>query len=135
MSKQGWRPPPSSWALVALGGAIGASLRHITENLLPWDGQSWPWAIFLVNIVGSFVMGGFLGRLSLLPNAPPYLTPLVGVGFLGGLTTFSSFAAELDQLAQSDALLLAAGYTTASVALGILAVRLGWILAQGKSDR
>ena len=134
MSKQGWRPPPSSWALVAVGGAIGASLRYSTEQLLPWDGQSWPWAIFVVNIVGSFIMGGFLGRLSLLKQAPEYLTPLIGVGFLGGLTTFSTFASELDQLSRSGALPLAVGYTVASVTIGILLVRAGWIVARGKQD-
>ena len=126
MSQSAKIPPLRMWGLVALGGALGASLRHAFELLFPWEGEGWPNGIFLANMLGCLMMGMFLGRLSTLERIPPSLPPLIGVGFLGGLTTFSTFAAELDQLLRGGFPVMALVYTAVSVAIGVLAVRLGW---------
>lgn len=118
------------WGLVALGGAAGASLRHAGELIFPWEGAGWPTGIFIANMLGSLLMGVFLGRLSRMAQVPAYLPPLVGVGFLGGLTTFSTFAAELDELLRGGFPTMAVAYAVISVLVGILAVRLGWNLAR-----
>ena len=128
MPKPSKIPPLPMWGLVALGGAAGASLRHGFELLFPWQGVGWPTGIFIANMLGSLLMGMFLGWLSTLDQVPPHLPPLIGVGFLGGLTTFSTFAAELDELLRGGFPTMAVAYAVISVLVGVLAVRLGWIL-------
>lgn len=121
--------------MVALGGAAGALLRYGTAVLLPWSGDSWPTATFAVNVVGCLLMGLFLGRLSVLETVPPRVTPLVTTGFLGGLTTFSTFAAELDTLGGEGLQFLAVAYAVVSILFGILGVRAGWWFAQRGAKR
>jgi CrcB protein len=114
--------------LVAVGGAAGALLRYGVNQFFLSRGEGWPLATFTVNIAGCLIMGLFLGRVDMLERIPPHVTPLMTTGFLGGLTTFSTFAAELNLIAAS-APLPAAAYAVASVGLGVLAVRGGWWFA------
>ena len=124
-------PLPRVVALVALGAALGAVVRFGAEVAWPFrmDAPSWPWGTFTVNLVGCLLMGAFLGRVSVMERVPPYATPLITTGFLGGLTTFSTFALESVVAVEKGLVLMAAGYTIASVLLGILAVRVGWLIA------
>jgi fluoride exporter len=96
---------------VALGAAVGAPARYLTDRalqrLLP---GRFPWGTFTVNVVGSFV----LGLVSV--TAGPEVTALVGVGFCGALTTYSTFAYETVALAQRRELAMAAVYLTGSFA-------------------
>lgn len=123
-------------ALVAAGAIAGSLLRY-SANLLvsPAADTSalWPWATFIVNLVGSLLMGVFLGRVRVTDQVPPYATPLVATGFLGGLTTFSAFAEETVLMAERGAGGLAIAYVALSVALGLAAVRGGQLLATGRS--
>lgn len=121
--------------LVAVGGAAGAVLRHLTESAFGWQGSGWPMGTFLANVAGCLLMGLFLGRLSVLETVPPRVTPLVTTGFLGGLTTFSTFAAEVDTLTGSGEAATAAAYTIISVVVGLAVVSLGWRFAQRGADR
>lgn len=121
---------PRVIGLVAVGAAAGALVRYAAETALPFTaGAGWPWGTFLVNLCGCLLMGVFLGRVSVLERVPPYATPLITTGFLGGLTTFSTFALEAVETIEHGAVISAAAYTIASVVLGMTMVRLGWTIA------
>lgn len=119
-------PPPSrvpALAAVALGGAAGALLRALVLDL----SSSATWAVLAVNVTGCFV-------LALLPafaavRRRRLLTLLLGPGVLGGYTTLSSFAEVGRSLAESGDPRAAAGFVVASVAGGVLAVRVAsrWV--------
>lgn len=80
---------------VGLGGAMGACSRHLlTELCVSWLGRGFPYGTLLVNVLGSFAMGFLIAALeqNFLPNWP--LRHVVGLGFLGALTTFSTFSMD-----------------------------------------
>lgn len=81
---------PVVLGLVALGGGIGAVLRHALTLAVAGHSVA---VILVINIVGSGVLGGLSARLG-RPDAPFWLRPLFGVGLLGGFTTFSSVMAD-----------------------------------------
>lgn len=122
-------------ALVAVGAAAGSLLRYLASLAAPYTPGVvvWPWATFAVNIVGCALMGVFLGRVSVAERVPPQATPLIATGFLGGLTTFSTFAMDIVLGSRAGAFWWAVAYTIVSVGLGWLAVRLGWNLAGRRS--
>lgn len=117
--------------LVLLGGAIGTGCRFGMANLLAalFGLQNFPLATFTVNITGSFLIG-FLAELfnERLPVTPE-IRAAVLVGFLGGYTTFSSFAYEILTLSRKEEGLLGIAYCLASILLGLLAVWSGAKLA------
>jgi fluoride exporter len=121
----------SSLSLVALGGAIGASLRYLTGIgvVRLFGHQDFPLAILTVNIVGSFLMGVFVVMAAM--RGLTHLSPLVMTGLLGGFTTFSAFSLETVVLFERGAIGQAAIYVTASVGLSIGALMLGMWLARG----
>ena len=118
-------------ALVALGGAIGASIRHLANGLaLRLAGLSFPWGTMAINIVGSFIMGVFVEVLARRFNASNELRLFVATGILGGFTTFSAFSLDFAVLWERGALASALGYALASVIGSILALFLGLWLAR-----
>ncbi|MEU4559348.1 CrcB family protein [Actinoplanes sp. NPDC023936] len=108
-----------SFLLVALGAAIGAPLRYLTDRAL-----GSPWGTLTVNVIGSFLLGVVLG----LPLSPA-LVALAGTGFCGALTTYSTFSWETLSLARRGERAAAAGYVAASVLAGLAAAWLGrWVV-------
>ncbi|QEC46102.1 fluoride efflux transporter CrcB [Baekduia soli] len=81
-------------AAVFAGGAVGAVARGELAEALG-HGGGWPWATFLVNVAGAFVLGYATTRLQERLPLSSYRRPLVGTGFCGGLTTFSTMQLEL----------------------------------------
>lgn len=81
--------------VVALGGALGAMLRHIVSDRLvqKWGGAP-AHGTFLVNALGCLAMGLLLGLLQSRPSLSPHVKLFVGTGILGALTTFSTFSSE-----------------------------------------
>jgi CrcB protein len=117
--------------LVALGGAIGASLRHLVNlGSLRLMGPGYPWGTIAVNIIGSFAMGVFIELLARRFNASNELKLFVATGILGGFTTFSAFSLDFAVLWERSAALPALAYAIASVAGSILAIFLGLWLAR-----
>jgi CrcB protein len=105
---------------IAAGGAIGAVLRHLVNvQSLAWFGTSFPWSTLFVNIVGSFLMGVLVETSALVWSPGPALRAMIAVGFLGALTTFSSFSLDTGVLYGRGELLSAFGYVVASVMLSI----------------
>ncbi|HEY6623050.1 MAG TPA: fluoride efflux transporter CrcB [Acidimicrobiales bacterium] len=117
-------------AVIALGGAAGTLGRIELTRLIPPTANGFPWPTFTANLVGAFVLG--LVIVLLLDRLPPsrYVRPLIGTGFCGGLTTFSTLAVEFDLLVKSGRLPLAIGYLAATLVAGMAAVWAGMALAR-----
>lgn len=114
-------------AAVACGGALGAVARHALTLALPAHGAAFPWGILLVNVSGSALIGVLMvlvsegGR-----SAHPLLRPFLGVGVLGGYTTFSAYAADTARLLEEGAGPGAVGYLFGTLAGALAAV---WLTA------
>ena len=114
---------------VALGGAIGASLRYGAGVLaLRLVGAGFPVATLAVNIVGSFAMGLFV--VYSLQRGAEHLNLFVMTGLLGGFTTFSAFSLDVVTLFERGQVGSAALYVLLSVGLSIAALVLGVVLAR-----
>jgi CrcB protein len=109
-------------AAIFAGGFVGAVARAELAIGLPATPGQWPWATFIVNIVGAFALGHFATRLQERLPLSSYRHPLLGTGFCGGLTTFSTMQVELLTMLDHDQLGLALAYATVSVAAGFLGV-------------
>jgi CrcB protein len=115
---------------VFAGGAAGTVARALLGDALPHEPGTWPWATFSVNVAGAFLLGALVTRLQ--ERLPPsvYRRPLLGTGFCGALTTFSTFQVELLWMLDADRAGLAATYAAASLAAGCLAVALATNLSR-----
>ena len=117
--------------LVAVGGAIGASLRHLVNLAsLRLAGPGFPWGTMAVNVAGSFAMGVFVELLARRFNASNELRLFIATGVLGGFTTFSAFSLDFAVLWERGAALPALTYAITSVVGSILALFLGLWLAR-----
>ena len=120
------------WTLsqTALGGAIGASARYLTNvGTMRLVGPAFPWATLLVNILGSLIMGVLVVALD--QKGGMRFAPFLLTGILGGFTTFSAFSLDAVSIWQRGDPVQAAGYVLGSVVLSIGALILGMALTQG----
>ena len=117
---------------VALGGAIGASLRYLSGSFaLRVLGASFPYGTMIVNIMGSFLMGfAAFYMLERMDGSYARFAPFVLTGILGGFTTFSAFSLDALFLIERSRFLVAAIYMGGSVALAVLALVIGMALAR-----
>jgi CrcB protein len=110
--------------LVVAGAVVGAPLRYLTDRLVQSRHDTgFPWGTFTVNATGSFILGLTLGSA-----ASPEVIALVGTGFCGSLTTYSTFAYETVRLAGGGNRLLAVFNAVGSVLAGLGAAGLGLAL-------
>ncbi len=128
--------------LVALGGAVGALARyHLGLGVARWTGAGteagtgagadFPWGTFAVNILGCLAMGALMGALARNGASGEAVRLLVGVGLLGGFTTFSAFGLELVLLIERGSPGLALLYAAGSLAGGLIALYCGLAIARG----
>jgi CrcB protein len=114
---------------VALGGAIGASARYLTNvGATRLMGISFPWGTVTVNVVGSFLMGVLV--VVLAEKGGMRFAPFLMTGVLGGYTTFSAFSLDAVALYERGQLATAGLYVLASVILSILALFAGLALTR-----
>jgi CrcB protein len=125
--------PLAATGLVALGGGAGAVLRYqagraLTALLGPATVSAFPWATLFVNISGSLAMGLLAGWLARNSSANETWRLLVGVGLLGGFTTFSAFSLEMMLLIERGQASTAFAYAAISVLAGVTALYVGLIV-------
>jgi CrcB protein len=123
--------PLAASAFVALGGGIGSVLRYqagraLTQLLGP-QADAFPWPTLTVNVAGSLAMGILAGWLARHGTGGEAWRLLLGVGLLGGFTTFSAFSLELMTLVQRGQPGLATAYAGVSVLAGLGALYLGLV--------
>jgi fluoride exporter len=110
--------------LVFLGAAVGAPLRYLTDRLVQSRHDSlFPWGTFSVNLAGCLILGALTGAGTALPGT---VLALVGTGFCGALTTYSTFSYETLRLAEQKAYLYATMNVIISVTAGLGAALLGY---------
>lgn len=111
--------------VIAAGGAIGGGLRHLVNVIVPPGRDGFPWSTFTENVVGSFAIGVLMVYLLEVWRPNRYLRPFLGVGVLGGFTTFSSFALDTRALLADSDYAVAGLYLVGSIAAGLTAAYLG----------
>jgi CrcB protein len=117
--------------LVMLGGAIGAGFRyHIGTVALRNLGPGFPFGTWIVNLLGGLLMGVLAGVIARTPVEGEPLRLFLGVGVLGGFTTFSAFSLESFNMLSRGEYMMATAYAVSSVAGSVLMLFLGLTLGR-----
>ncbi|WP_409464155.1 fluoride efflux transporter FluC [Amycolatopsis sp. GA6-003] len=116
--------------VIALGGGLGALARYGLAQALPTESGGFPWATFWTNVGGCFLIGVLMVLVTEAWSAHRLVRPFLGVGILGGFTTFSTYAVEARNLLQPDTVPLAFAYLGGTLAAALLAVLLGHALTR-----
>lgn len=116
--------------VIAAGGALGSLARWGLGEALADSGGDFPWATFLENVTGAFTLGVLM--VFVVDVWPPtrYVGPFLGIGLLGGYTTFSAYMLDTRELVDTGRASLAAVYLFGTLGLGLVAVWLGIVLAR-----
>ena len=117
-------------AAIAVGGIVGAEARYGLGVAVPHEPGQWPWATLIVNVSGCVLIGVLMVVLLELTHPHPLMRPLLGVGVLGGYTTFSTYTVDTLALLQNGHLVAAAGYFLLTPILALAAVSLGTTLTR-----
>ncbi|KIQ66510.1 chromosome condensation protein CrcB [Kitasatospora griseola] len=119
-----------NWLLVIVGAAVGAPLRYLTDRAVQARHDTvFPWGTFAVNVSGSLVLGLLTGAVA-AGAASSQLQLLLGTGFCGALTTYSTFSWETLRLAEGGARFYAGVNAAGSVVAGLGSAFTGWAIAQ-----
>jgi CrcB protein len=117
--------------IVAIGGAAGSVLRYLATIIsAKFYNNNFPFATFIVNIVGCLLIGILIGIFERTGSVNENIRLLLITGFCGGFTTFSAFSSENISLMQNGNTLLAVTYIVLSVTLGLLAVWFGLFISK-----
>lgn len=115
-----------NFLFVMLGGSVGAVLRYAVSLLCQhWRCTTLPWATFLVNIIGCFLLGLLMGLGEKYTNFSGSTYLMLTVGLCGAFTTFSTFSADTFRLVDNGQWLMALAYLAASVVIGFVLFYLG----------
>jgi CrcB protein len=113
-------------AVVAVGGAAGASARYGAALVWPTAAGRFPWTTLAVNVTGCALIGILMATITEVPTVHRLLRPLLGTGVLGGYTTFSTFTAEVEDLVSAGHAADALVYLTITPVTALLAT---WTIA------
>ncbi|MGI5192288.1 fluoride efflux transporter CrcB [Streptomyces sp. CA-288835] len=120
---------PSAWhgqgpivAVVAAGGAVGATARYGASLIWPTQTGAFPWTTFLVNVIGCAVIGVFMVVISDVWAAHRLVRPFFGTGVLGGFTTFSTYAVDIQKLVDEGRPRTGLAYLAATLVAALVAV-------------
>ncbi len=118
-------------AAVFAGGVVGTLARVAFTQLFASGDASWPWVVLAINISGAFLLGYLVTRLQERLPLSTYRRQLMGTGFCGAYTTFSTMQLELLDMWNAHHYGLAAGYLGAGVVCGYVAVHVSTALTRG----
>lgn len=120
-------------AAIAVGGVLGAEARYGLSVLLPHQPGQWPLSTWLVNSSGCFLVGILMVVITELTTPHHLVRPFLGVGILGGYTTFSTAMLDVQQLAQAGHGGAALGYLTGTGATAVAAAFAGALLTRASA--
>lgn len=116
--------------VIAAGGAVGGGARYLLTSSWPHAAGGFPWATFVENVSGSLLLGALMVFLLEVWRPRRYTRPFLGVGVLGGYTTFSTYTADIDALLRAGAVPIALAYLFGTLAAGFLATWTGLTVAR-----
>jgi CrcB protein len=117
------RAPRAVLSVIAVGGSLGALTRYALSVAFPTVPGGFPWATFGINVTGSLLIGALAVFVS--RHNQPLLRPFVGVGVLGGYTTFSTYVVDIQRLVDAHAFATAGAYLLGTLAAAVLAAEAG----------
>ncbi|RAO24289.1 putative fluoride ion transporter CrcB [Micromonospora noduli] len=123
--------PATVLAAIAAGGVLGALARAGLQHAVPHPPTGFAWATFTINTFGCLLIGVLMAVLGHLDGGPPLARPFLGVGVLGGFTTFSTYAVDVQQAIVVSAPGTALAYLAATVLGALAAVALGDAVTAG----
>jgi CrcB protein len=118
-------------AVVSAGGAIGALARWGIASLLPARTGGFPWATFITNAAGCLLIGALMVLVTEVWNGRRLIRPFLGVGVLGGFTTFSTYVVDIQRLLAEREAATALGYLAGTMAVALAATWVGTVATQG----
>jgi CrcB protein len=124
------RAPWSVLGAISAGGAFGALGRYGLATAWPHSPGQFPWATFVTNVSGCFLIGILMVMITEVWSAHRLIRPFLGVGVLGGYTTFSTYTADIQQLVAAGAARTGLLYLAATVAAALAAVYAGITLTR-----
>jgi fluoride exporter len=116
--------------VVALGGGLGSLARYGLSTALPTAPRHFPWATFVTNVVGCFLIGVLMVLVTEVFTAHRLVRPFLGTGILGGFTTFSAYAVEFHGLLRPGSVGVAFSYLVGTLVCALLAVFAGVALTR-----
>ena len=123
-------------AAVAFGGGLGALARYALALLLPTRPAQFPWGTFVINTLGCLLIGVLMVLITEVWTVHRLVRPFLGVGVLGGFTTFSTYALEIRNLLHTGAVAVAFVYLVGTFLAAMLAVLAGaWITRAATTGR
>jgi len=125
-----WRGQAPVVAVVALGGALGAMARYALSLHWPTPPGGFPWATFWTNVVGCAVIGVFMVVITDVWAAHRLVRPFFGTGVLGGFTTFSTYAVDIQKLVDHGRPGTGLAYLAATLLAALTAVWLASMAAR-----
>lgn len=129
------RAPWATLGMIALGGAAGALARYGLGVAFPRQTGAFPWTTLAINTVGCLLIGVLMVAITEVWSAPGWVRPLLGVGVLGGFTTFSTYILETSQLLAGGAARMALAYLALTPLLALTAVGTGSAMARAAARR
>ncbi|WP_248960130.1 fluoride efflux transporter FluC [Sphaerisporangium perillae] len=120
----------STLGVISAGGVIGTLARYGLSTAFPHPPGSFPWATFVTNVTGCLLIGVLMTMISEVGQVHRLLRPFLGVGVLGGFTTFSGYVIDIGRAAAAGALGTALAYLAGTVICAVPAVYAGAVAAR-----
>jgi CrcB protein len=124
---------PSPWPVlgaISAGGVVGALSRYFVAQAWPHPPDGFPWSTFVINVTGCLLIGVLMVFVTEVVTGKPLLRPFVGVGILGGYTTFSTYVVDIQRAAGEGAAWVALSYLALTLVFALLAVWAGTTLTR-----
>lgn len=133
VGRQRREPRRAPWGVlsaISAGGVVGALGRFGLASAWPHQPGHFPWATFVTNVVGCFLIGVLMVLITQVWSAHRLVRPFLGIGVLGGFTTFSTYTGDVQQLVAAGAARLALLYLAGTLVAALAAVYLGITLTR-----